>query len=145
MGMYCSRAFKTLDCETVLVSDETGAANNVVATSQKTIDQATNDKAAPDRLSSNLSGDQLKKFRSRRPMKPPIPLPMLMPINNVAALNPVRVNEDSVEAPLTMSINALPSQAPKINPTSENALTNNPRRQPDTNMKTAKTIKIRSR
>ena len=143
--MYCSRAFKTLDCETVLVSDETGAANNVVATNQKTMDHAVKDKTAPDKLSSNLSGDQLKRFRSRIPMKPPTALPIPIPINKVAALNPVRVNEVVVEAPLTMSIRDLLSQAPKINPTSENTLTNNPRRQPELKIKIAKAIRIRSR
>ena len=143
--MYCSRAFKTLDCETVLVSDETGAANNVVATNQKTMDHAVSDKTAPDKLSNNLIGDQLKRFRSRLPMKLPTALPIPIPINRVAALNPVRVNEVVVEAPLTISIRDLPSQAPKINPTSENTLTNNPRRQPEIKIKIAKAIRIRSR
>jgi hypothetical protein len=78
-------------------------------------------------------------------MKPPTALPKLIPINNVAALSAVRVNEVAVDAPLTMSITDLPSQAPKINPMSENTVTNNPRRQPETRMKTPKPIRIRSR
>jgi hypothetical protein len=129
----------------VLVSDETGAANKVVASNQKTIDQAINESAAPVKLSINLNGDQLKMFRRRRPMKPPIALPIPIPINNVAALSAVRVNEVAVDAPLTMSIKDLPSQAPKISPTKENTLTNSPRRQPATRMKAAKPIRIRSR
>ncbi len=84
-------------------------------------------------------------FRSRRPTNPPIALPIPIPINSVAALRAVRVNEVAFEAPFTMSITDLPSQAPKINPTSENTVTNNPRRQPETKMKIANPIKIRSR
>jgi len=116
-----------------------------VASNQKTIDQAMSERAAPDKLSSNLNGDQLKMFRSRRPMNPPIALPIPIPINSVAVLSAVRVNEVVVDAPLTMSITDRPSQAPKINPTSENTVTNNPRRHPETKIKTANPIKIRSR
>lgn len=143
--MYCSRMFKTLDCETVLVKDETGAANKVVASNQNTIDQASNESVAPEKLSSALIGDQRKIFLSCRPMNPPIALPIPIPIKSVAALNPVRVNEVVDDAPFTISIKVLPSQAPKINPTSESALTNNPRRQPDTRMKTANATRIKSR
>lgn len=143
--MYCSSVFKTFDCETMLVNDETGAANKVVASSQNTIDQATRDNAAPVRLSSNLIGDQLKMFRNLRPMKPPIALPTPIPINRVAALSPVLARDDDVDAPVTMSINVRLSQAPKINPISENRLTNRPRRQPETRIKNANAIKIRSR
>ena len=64
----------------MLVSDETGAANKVVASNQKTIDQAIKESAAPVKLSINLNGDQLKMFRRRRPMKPPIALPIPIPI-----------------------------------------------------------------
>jgi len=78
-------------------------------------------------------------------MKPPIALPIPIPINNVAELSAVRVSEVFVEAPLTTSINVFPSQAPKNKPTSENALTNNPRRQPETKIKIANAIRIRSR
>lgn len=145
VGMYCSRAFKTFDCETVFVNEEIGAANKVVASNQKTIDHATSDNAAPVKLSSNLSGDQLKMFRNRLPINPPAALPTPIPINKVAALSAVRVNDEDVEAPVTMSINARLNQAPKISPTSEKKLTNNPRRQPETRMKTANAIKIRSR
>lgn len=141
--MYCSRVFKALDCETVLVSEETGAANNVVASNQKTMDQATSDSAAPARLSSNRIGDQLKIFRSRRPIKPPTALPTPIPINKAAALSAVRVND--VDAPVTMSIKDRPSQAPMTRPTSEKTLTNNPRFQPETKIKSANPIKIRSR
>lgn len=137
--------FKTLDCETVLVKDETGAANKVVASNQDTIDQATSESVAPEKLSSALIGDQLNMFLSRRPIKPPIALPIPIPINSVAALSPVRVNEVVVDAPFTISIKVLPSQAPKTNPTSDSALTNNPRRHPDTRMKTANAIRIKSR
>jgi hypothetical protein len=143
--MYCSSAFKTFDWETVLVSEEIGAANKVVARSQKTIDQATSDNAAPVKLSSNLSGDQLNIFRNRRPINPPTALPTPMPMNRVAALSAVRVKDEDVEAPLTMSISDLPSQAPKIKPISEKTLTNNPRRQPETRMKAANATRIKSR
>jgi hypothetical protein len=129
----------------VFVSDETGAANNVVASSQKTIAQASNDSTAPDKLSSSLIGDQLKIFRNRLPINPPIALPIPIPIKRVAALNPVRVNEETVDAPFTTSITELPSHAPMTNPISEKVLTSNPRRHPDTKMKIAKAIKIRSR
>jgi hypothetical protein len=78
-------------------------------------------------------------------MKPPIALPIPIPINNVAELSAVRVSEVFVEAPLTTSITVLPSQAPKNKPTSENALTNNPRRHPETKIKIANAIRIRSR
>ena len=143
--MYCSSAFKTLDCETVFVSEETGAANKVVASNQNTMAQATSDNTAPAKLSSSLSGDQLKMFRNRLPMKPPIALPMPIPINKVAVLSAVRVIEVFVEAPLTMSIKALAIHAPKTNPTNEKKLTNNPRRQPETKMNNAKAINIKSR
>lgn len=143
--MYCSRRFRTLDCDTVFVSDETGAANKVVASSQTTMAQAVNDRTAPDKLSSNLIGDQLNMFRRRRPINPPTALPIPIPINSVAVLSPVRVKEVVVEAPLTTSITVLPSQAPIANPMNEKELTSNPRRQPDTRMKTAKAIRIRSR
>jgi len=136
---------RTFDWETVLVNDETGAANKVVASNQNTMDQATSDNAAPVRLSNNLSGDQLKMFRSLRPMKPPIALPTPIPINRVAALNAVLVNDDDVDAPLTMSMTDLPIQAPAIKPSNEKVLTNNPRRQPETKMKTANPTKIKSR
>jgi hypothetical protein len=129
----------------VLVNDETGAANKVVARSQNTMDQAKNESTAPDKLSMNLIGDQLKKFRTLRPTNPPMALPIPMPINNVEALSAVRVTEVFVAAPFTASIRDLPSQAPKTNPTSENALINNPRFQPDTSIKTAKPVKIMSR
>lgn len=66
-------------------------------------------------------------------------------MNSVAALKPVRVEDDVVDAPLTMSMTDLPIQAPKTKPTKERTLTNNPRRQPEINIKTAKAIKIRSR
>ena len=137
--------FKTFDCETVFVSEETGAASNVVASNQNTIDQATSESAAPARLSIKRIGDQEKIFLSRLPIKPPTALPTPIPINKVAALSAVRVNDVVVDAPVTMSIKDRPSQAPKIKPSSEKTLTNNPRRQPDTNMKSAKPIKIRSR
>jgi hypothetical protein len=143
--MYCSSALRTFDWETVLVNDETGAANKVVASNQNTMDHATSDNTAPVRLSNNLSGDQLKMFRSLRPMKPPIALPTPIPINRVAALNAVLVSDDVVDAPLTMSMTDLPIQAPAINPSSEKVLTNNPRRQPETKMKTANPTKIKSR
>ena len=145
IGMYCSSAFKTLDCETVFVSEDTGAANKVVANNQNTMDQATSDNPAPAKLSSSLSGDQLKMFRNRRPMKPPIALPMPIPISKVAALSAVRVIEVFVEAPLTISINDLAIHAPKTNPTNEKKLTNNPRRQPETKINIANPVNIRSR
>ena len=143
--MYCSSAFRTFDWETVFVNEETGAANKVVASNQNTIDQATSDNAAPVKLSNNLSGDQLKTFRNRLPIKPPTALPTPIPINRVAALNAVRVSDVVVDAPLTMSITDLPIQAPKIKPSNEKMLTNNPRRQPEAKMKMAKPTKIRSR
>jgi hypothetical protein len=143
--MYCSSVFKTFDCETVFVSDETGAANNVVASNQNTMDHATSDNAAPARLSSRRIGDQLKIFRSRRPMKPPTALPTPIAINKVAALSAVRVNDVEVDAPVTMSINDRPNHAPKIKPRSEKTLTNNPRLQPETRMKIANPTRIRSR
>ena len=90
------------------MKDETGAANNVVASNQNTIDQASNESVAPEKLSSALIGDQLKIFLSLRPINPPIALPIPIPIKSVAALNPVRVNEVSVDAPLSISINVLP-------------------------------------
>ena len=143
--MYCSSVFKTFDCETVFVSPETGAANKVVANNQKTMDQATSDSAAPARLSSKRIGDQLKIFRSLLPMKPPTALPTPIPINKVAALSAVRVSDDVVDAPVTMSIKDRPSHAPKIRPRSEKKLTNNPRLQPETKMNSANPIIIRSR
>jgi len=78
-------------------------------------------------------------------MKPPIALPTPIPINRVAALNAVLVNDDDVDAPLTMSMTDLPIQAPAIKPSNEKVLTNNPRRQPETKMKTANPTKIKSR
>ena len=143
--MYCSSAFSTFDWETVFVNEETGADNKVVASNQNTMDQATSDSAAPAKLSNNLSGDQLKTFRNRLPMKPPTALPTPIPINRVAALSPVRVSDVVVAAPLTMSMTDLPIQAPAIKPSSEKMLTNNPRRQPETKMKTANPTKIKSR
>jgi hypothetical protein len=143
--MYCSSVFKTFDCETVFVSPETGAANNVVASNQNTIDHAIRDSAEPARLSSSRIGDQLKMLRSRLPMKPPTALPTPIAINKVAALSAVRVNDVEVDAPVTMSINDRPSHAPKIKPRSENTLTNNPRLQPETKIKIANPIKMRSR
>lgn len=137
--------FKTFDCETVFVTEETGAANNVVASNQNTMDQATSDSPAPARLSIRRIGDQLKIFRSRLPIKPPTALPTPIPISKVAALSAVRVNDVDVDAPVTISIKARPSQAPKIKPSSEKTLTNKPRRQPETKMKIANPIKIRSR
>jgi hypothetical protein len=143
--MYCSSVFKTFDCETVFVSPETGAASNVVARSQKTMDHATSDNAAPAKLSSSRIGDQLKMFRNRLPINPPTALPTPIEINNVAALSAVRVNDVEVDAPVTMSIKDLPSQAPKIKPRSEKTLTNNPRLHPETKMNAANPIKIKSR
>ena len=143
--MYCSSAFNTFDWETVFVNDETGAANKVVASNQNTMDQATSESAAPVKLSSNRSGDQLNTFRSLRPIKPPTALPTPIPINRVAALSAVRVSDVVVEAPLTMSMTDLPIQAPAIKPSNENMLTNKPRRQPETKMKMANPTKIRSR
>ena len=78
-------------------------------------------------------------------MKPPTALPTPIPINRVAALSPVRVSDVVVDAPLTMSMTDLPIQAPAIKPSSEKMLTNNPRRQPDTKMKTANPTNIKSR
>jgi hypothetical protein len=66
-------------------------------------------------------------------------------MNSVAALNAVLVSEVEVEAPLTTSIKERPSHAPKINPSNEKMLTNTPRRQPETRIKTAKAIRIRSK
>ena len=145
VGMYCSRVFKTLDCETVFVIDDTGAASNVVASNQNTIDQAISESAAPDKLSSRRIGDQLNTFRILLPINPPIALPTPIPMNSVAALNAVLVSEVEVDAPLTMSITERPSHAPKINPSNEKTLTNNPRRHPENRIKAAKAIKIRSR
>ena len=143
--MYCSSAFKTFDWETVFVSVDTGAASKVVASNQKTIDQATRESAEPIKLSNSLIGDQLKTFLKRRPINPPTALPAPMQINNVAALSAVLVSEVVVAAPEKISIKDLPSQAPKINPIREKTLTNSPRRQPETKMKMANPIKIRSR
>jgi hypothetical protein len=78
-------------------------------------------------------------------MNPPSALPMPIPINSVAALSPVRVKEEVVDAPLTISTTALPSQAPTANPINEKALTSNPRRQPDTRINIAKAIRARSK
>ena len=137
--------FKTFDCDTVFVREETGAANKVVASNQKTIAQAISDSAAPVRLSISRIGDQLKMLRNRLPTYPPTALPTPIPINKVAALSAVRVSDVVVDAPETMSIKDRPSHAPKTKPRSENTLTNNPRRQPAPKMKIANPIKTRSR
>jgi hypothetical protein len=127
------------------VIDETGAANNVVASNQNTIAQAVKESTAPDKLSSSRIGDQLKTSLILLPTNPPKALPTPIPMNSVAAPSAVRVSDVVVEAPLTRSISERPNHAPSIKPISENALTNNPRRQPETSIKIARAIRIKSR
>ena len=129
----------------MFVKEETGDANKVVASSQKTIAQAIRESVAPVKLSRSRIGDQLKIFLSRLPINPPRALPIPIQINNVAALNSVRVNEEVVEAPITMSMSDLPSHAPNAKPSSENTLTNKPRRHPETRINTASASNIKSR
>ena len=66
-------------------------------------------------------------------------------MNNAAALNPVRVSEVVVDAPLTISIVDLPNQAPMIKPTKEKTLTIKPRRHPEIRMNIPNTNRIMSR
>jgi hypothetical protein len=57
----------------------------------------------------------------------------------------VRVIDDAVDAPVTISINDRANQAPANNPTSESVLTINPRRQPEINIKIPNASKIMSK
>jgi hypothetical protein len=57
----------------------------------------------------------------------------------------VRVSDDAVEAPVTISINDRANQAPANNPTSESVLTINPRRQPEKAIKIPNASKVMSK
>jgi hypothetical protein len=129
----------------MFVSEDIGAANNVVAINQATIDHAPIETAAPVELSSKRIGDQLKMLRIRFPIKLPNALPNPIPRKSDVALSAVRVSDDAVEAPVTISINDRANQAPANNPTSESVLTINPRRQPEINIKIPNASKIMSK
>ena len=135
----------TFDSVSMFVSEDIGAANKVVAINQATIDQAEIETMAPVALSRNRIGDQLKIFRIRFPMKLPSALPNPIPRKSAAALNAVRLNDVVVEAPVTISIEDRPSQAPANNPTNESTLTINPRRQPELTIKIPNASKIISK
>ena len=129
----------------MFVREDIGAANNVVAINQATIDQALIETMAPVELSRNRIGDQLKILRIRFPIKLPNVLPNPIPRKSAAALSAVRLNDVVVEAPVTISIKDRPSQAPANNPTRESTLTIKPRRQPELTMKIPKASKMISK
>ena len=129
----------------MFVSEDIGAANNVVAINQATIDHAPSETEAPVELSRKRIGDQLKMLRIRFPIKLPNALPSPIPRKSAVALSAVRVSDDAVEAPVTISINDRPNQAPANNPTSESVLTINPRRQPEKAIKIPNASKVMSK